>query len=82
MIALMKDQVQNLKKRGIKALAIYSGMSRQSPSLASAGTWKVMDFPPPVGISPKVSRPSVMPVSYTHLDVYKRQLMMFNVLMC
>ena len=25
----MKDQVQNLKKRGIKALAIYSGMSRQ-----------------------------------------------------
>ena len=29
LIALMKDQVQNLKKRGIKALAIYSGMSRQ-----------------------------------------------------
>ncbi len=29
LIALMKDQVQNLKKRGIKALAIYSGMNRQ-----------------------------------------------------
>lgn len=29
LIALMKDQVQNLKSRGIKALAIYSGMSRQ-----------------------------------------------------
>ena len=29
LIALMKDQVQNLKKRGIKALAIYFGMSRQ-----------------------------------------------------
>lgn len=29
LIALMKDQVQNLKKRGIKALAIHSGMSRQ-----------------------------------------------------
>lgn len=29
LIALMKDQIQNLKKRGIKALAIYSGMSRQ-----------------------------------------------------
>ena len=29
LIALMKDQVQNLKKRDIKALAIYSGMSRQ-----------------------------------------------------
>lgn len=27
LIALMKDQVQNLSERGIKALAIYSGMS-------------------------------------------------------
>lgn len=27
LIALMKDQVDNLKKRGIKALAVYSGMS-------------------------------------------------------
>ena len=29
LIALMKDQVQNLRKRDIKALAIYSGMTRQ-----------------------------------------------------
>ena len=29
LIALMKDQVQNLRKRGIKALAIYSGITRQ-----------------------------------------------------
>lgn len=29
LIALMKDQVQHLKQRGIKALAIHSGMSRQ-----------------------------------------------------
>ena len=29
LIALMTDQVQNLRKRGIKALAIYSGMTRQ-----------------------------------------------------
>jgi ATP-dependent DNA helicase RecQ len=29
LIALMKDQVQNLRKRGIKAIAVYSGMSRQ-----------------------------------------------------
>lgn len=29
LIALMKDQVNNLRKRGIKALAVYSGMTRQ-----------------------------------------------------
>ncbi|KAA6329946.1 ATP-dependent DNA helicase RecQ [termite gut metagenome] len=29
LIALMKDQVQNLRRRGIKAAAVYSGMTRQ-----------------------------------------------------
>lgn len=29
LIALMKDQVDNLRDRGIRALAVYSGMSRQ-----------------------------------------------------
>lgn len=29
LIALMKDQVENLRNKGIKAIAIYSGMSRQ-----------------------------------------------------
>lgn len=29
LIALMKDQVQNLRKRDIKAVAVYSGMTRQ-----------------------------------------------------
>lgn len=29
LIALMKDQVQNLKRRGIKAIAVYSGMTRE-----------------------------------------------------
>lgn len=30
LIALMKDQVQNLRRRGIKAAAIYTGMSRSN----------------------------------------------------
>lgn len=29
LIALMKDQVRNLRERGIKAIAIYSGMTRE-----------------------------------------------------
>src|SRR5688572_20896266 len=29
LIALMKDQVENLRKRDIKAIAIYAGMSRR-----------------------------------------------------
>ena len=28
LIALMKDQVRHLRKRGIKAIAVYSGMTR------------------------------------------------------
>ncbi len=34
LIALMKDQVENLKKRGIKALMIHSGLSRDEISMA------------------------------------------------
>ncbi len=34
LIALMKDQVENLNQRGIKALAIYSGMSSQEIKVA------------------------------------------------
>ena len=29
LISLMKDQVENLNQRGIKALAIHSGMTQQ-----------------------------------------------------
>ncbi|GAB3818924.1 RecQ family ATP-dependent DNA helicase [Pontibacter rugosus] len=34
LIALMKDQVENLKKRGIAAIAVYSGMSRREIDIA------------------------------------------------
>ncbi|EJX01102.1 ATP-dependent DNA helicase, RecQ family [gut metagenome] len=34
LIALMKDQVRNLRDRGIKALAIYSGMTREEIVIA------------------------------------------------
>ena len=34
LIALIKDQVQNLNNRGIKALAVYSGMSYQQIDIA------------------------------------------------
>ena len=34
LIALMKDQVQNLADRGIKALAVYTGMTRREVELA------------------------------------------------
>lgn len=34
LIALMKDQVQNLCDRGVKALAVYAGMSRKEVELA------------------------------------------------
>ena len=34
LIALMKDQVQNLRNRGVKALAIYAGMNSREVDLA------------------------------------------------
>ncbi len=34
LIALMKDQVENLKSRGIKAIAVYSGMSSNEIDIA------------------------------------------------
>ena len=50
LIALMKDQVENLRKRGILALAIYSGLSRrhmvQTLKNAAHGPYKFLYVSP------------------------------------
>ncbi len=50
LIALIKDQVENLKKKGIGALAVYSGMSfnevRQTLQNASFGNYKFLYVSP------------------------------------
>lgn len=50
LIALMKDQVENLRQRGIMALAIYSGMSRrqiaQTLKNAAYGDYKLLYVSP------------------------------------
>ena len=50
LIALMKDQVQNLRARGIKALAVYAGMTRQEVDLnlnnAAYGDFKFLYLSP------------------------------------
>ena len=50
LIALMKDQVQNLADRGIKALAVYTGMTRREVELnlnnAAYGDFKFLYLSP------------------------------------
>ena len=50
LIALMKDQVQNLQKRGVPAAAIYSGMSRRTVDIifenACNGAYKLLYLSP------------------------------------
>src|SRR3712207_1435566 len=50
LIALMKDQVENLRRRGIMAMAIYSGLSRrmivQQLKNAASGPYKVLYVSP------------------------------------
>lgn len=50
LIALMKDQVENLRQKGIMALAIYSGMSRrlmvQTLKNAAYGNYKILYVSP------------------------------------
>ena len=45
LIALMKDQVRNLRERGIKATAIYSGMTREEIVIA-LGNYKFLYVSP------------------------------------
>lgn len=50
LIALMKDQVQNLNDRGVRALAIHAGMSRHEVDLAlnnaAYGDYKILYLSP------------------------------------
>ena len=60
-------ELQSIKKDGKEYLwqgdakfwgrrrAIRGVITKHNPGCAKAGTWKVMDLPPPVGINPSVS---------------------------
>ena len=73
LIALMKDQVQNLADRGIKALAVYTGMTRREVELslnnAAYGDFKFL-YLSPERLSTELFRRYVteMDVSYIVVD--------------
>ena len=73
LIALMKDQVQNLADRGIKALAVYTGMTRREVELnlnnAAYGDFKFL-YLSPERLSTELFRRYVteMNVSYIVVD--------------
>lgn len=73
LIALMKDQVQNLEARGIKALAVHAGMGRREIDLAlnnaAYGDFKFLYVSPErIGTSLFKSYLEVMKVSYIVVD--------------
>ena len=73
LIALMKDQVQNLEKRGIRALAIHAGMARHEVDLAlnnaAYGDYKFLYLSPErVGTRLFQSYLEVLNVSYIVVD--------------
>ena len=76
LIALMKDQVSRLKSLNIAAEAIYSGMRNADIDRlldnARFGKIKLL-YVSPERLKTPMFRERV-PVSYTHLDVYKRQV--------
>ena len=73
LIALMKDQVQNLEARGIKALAIHAGMERREVEIllgnAAYGDFKFLYVSPErLGTPLFQSWLPVLPVSYIVVD--------------
>ncbi len=73
LIALMKDQVQNLADRGIKALAIYAGMGRQEVDLAlnnaAYGDFKFLYVSPErLGTELFKSYLDILPISFIVVD--------------
>ncbi len=73
LIALMKDQVQNLEARGIKALAVHAGMGRREIDLAlnnaAYGDFKFLYVSPErIGTTLFKSYLEVMNVNYIVVD--------------
>ena len=73
LIALMKDQVQNLEARGIKALAIHAGMERREVEIAlgnaAYGDFKFLYVSPErLGTSLFRSFLDILPISYIVVD--------------
>ncbi|MCQ2149550.1 MAG: RecQ family ATP-dependent DNA helicase [Bacteroidales bacterium] len=73
LIALMKDQVQNLSDRGIRALSIHSGMSRREVELAlnnaAYGDCKFLYVSPErLGTGMFKSYLEVLPVNFIVID--------------
>ena len=73
LIALMKDQVQNLEARGIKALAIHAGMDRHAVDLAlnnaAYGDFKFLYVSPErLGTALFRSYLDILPINYIVVD--------------
>ncbi|MBP5635096.1 MAG: RecQ family ATP-dependent DNA helicase [Bacteroidales bacterium] len=73
LVALMKDQVQNLAARGIKALAIHAGMSRREAdnalNNAAYGDFKFLYVSPErLGTALFQSYLDILPVSFIVVD--------------
>ena len=73
LIALMKDQVQNLEDRGIKALAVHAGMARKEVDLilnnAAYGDFKFL-YVSPERLSTELfqSYIDILPINYIVVD--------------